>query len=438
MRIEDTDAARCRKEYLNDMLDSLKWLHIVPDECEDTGPHAPYVQSQRRELYHEVAEQLVEQGHAYYCYTSSMQREGEYDRSSRDLSLEQIEQYKKEKIAPVIRLKLPLEGSISFDDLLLGTVSRKFNDMIVDPIIIKSDGMPTYHLANVVDDHGMDITHVLRSQEWVPSTPAHIYMYEVLGWKPPQYCHLSMVLGEDGQKLSKRNGALSIKEMRALGILPEALINYIVLLGWGYDDSREFFTLKELVKLFQKGKMHKSAAKFSMQKLRWFNAHYIRQQEAGELTKRIMPFVLEAYSLEKTHELESRVTRIVPNIQERMELLEDAVTLLAPLFLSPDVRTAVELVDEAQGELYLKGLRCVQAVLEEKGLEDIDELDQCIRLRAKELKLKLSHVFMPLRIAITGSKVSPPILPLLLSIEKKEVFFRLQQFIENLDKRKAQ
>ncbi|MFO8042438.1 MAG: glutamate--tRNA ligase family protein, partial [Alkalispirochaeta sp.] len=271
LRVEDTDQTRFDPRALQDIYDTFAWLGITADESPAAaGEYGPYVQSQRLELYRSHAERLVEAGRAYWDYTSAKRdHEAEADNSvegdagagaagagaagagnsgaasagytyeGRDLSPEQIAEYQAAGVQPVLRLLVPAEGKSEFEDLVLGRIKRKHKDLPPDPILVKSDGFPTYHLANVIDDHLMQITHVLRAQEWVPSTPLHLLIYEAFGWEPPRFAHLPMVMGKDGSKLSKRHGATSLIEFRRQGYLPEAITNYISMLGWAYDDSRE-------------------------------------------------------------------------------------------------------------------------------------------------------------------------------------------------------
>ncbi|HOV64609.1 MAG TPA: glutamate--tRNA ligase, partial [Spirochaetia bacterium] len=259
LRIEDTDQERYYDEALQDLYETFDWLGIHWDEGPDVGgPFGPYVQSERVELYREYAQKLVDAGKAYYCYctperlerirkiqTANKMPPG-YDRHCRSLTDKEIAEYKAQGLKPVIRLAIPLEGSTRFHDELLGDIERENKDVNPDPVLLKSDGFPTYHLANVIDDHLMQITHIMRAQEWIPSGPLHILLYQAFGWEPPKYCHLPMVMGNDGQKLSKRHGATSVREFRKAGYLPEAIINYISLIGWSYDETREFFSKEEL------------------------------------------------------------------------------------------------------------------------------------------------------------------------------------------------
>ncbi len=279
LRVEDTDRERYSEESLKDLYDTLEWLGIDWDEGPGKGgEYGPYVQSERSELYRKYADQLVDEGNAYHCFCTSERlndlRETQkkdkknygYDRHCRNLSEEEIKKKKEEGLKSVIRLKIPLEGKTSFDDLILGTVTRKNKDISPDPVLLKSDGFPTYHLANVIDDHFMGITHILRAQEWIPSGAMHVLLYKAFGWEPPAYCHLPMVMGKDGQKLSKRHGSTSVVDFRNRGYLPEAIINYVTMVGWAYDDSREFFTKEELEKLFTLEKINKAPGVFDYKK----------------------------------------------------------------------------------------------------------------------------------------------------------------------------
>ena len=217
-----------------------------------------------------------------------------YDRHCRNLSEQELRAAEASGLPSVIRLKVPLEGSTTYTDLLLGEITVENKVISPDPVLIKSDGFPTYHMANVVDDHLMEITHIMRGQEWLPSVPVHVILYHALGWEPPVYCHLPMVMGKDGHKLSKRLGSTSVRDFRAQGYLPDALLNCIAMVGWSYDDSRELFTLKELEELFDIERLNKSPGVFDYQKLEWFNGMYIRAKSRKELAELIAPFMKQA------------------------------------------------------------------------------------------------------------------------------------------------
>jgi glutamyl-tRNA synthetase len=260
LRVEDTDQTRFDPRALQDIYDTFAWIGIHWDEGPDVGGgYGPYVQSERSDLYREHAHRLVEEGKAYKCFCTSERldalraeqakdKKGHqgYDRKCRSLS--EAERAAKEAAgeAFVIRFKIPLEGETLVTDEVLGETRRKHVDINPDPVLLKADGFPTYHLANVIDDHEMAITHILRAQEWVSSAALHVLLYQAFGWEAPKFVHLPMVMGKDGSKLSKRHGSTSVIEFRRDGYLPEALVNYVTMVGWGYDETREFFTIEEL------------------------------------------------------------------------------------------------------------------------------------------------------------------------------------------------
>ena len=428
LRIEDTDQERYSPEALDDLYATLEWLGVEYDEGPiKGGAFGPYVQSERFDLYKTYAQKLVEDDKAYYCYCSSerLERVREeqqkaksqyqgYDRHCRNLSAEERAAYEEQGINPVIRLKVPTEGKTSFEDILMGKITRKNSDVSPDPVLLKSDGFPTYHLANVIDDHMMEITHIMRAQEWIPSGPLHILLYEAFGWEPPIYCHLPMVMGKDGQKLSKRHGSTAVAEFRKQGYLPEALLNYVSLVGWSYDGSREFFTKADLEELFSLEKINKAPGVFDYKKLDWFNGQYIRMKSDEELLALLLPYLEETgWPLDD----QAMLLHLTSVAKERLKVLSDIVPLARFLFEEPNwddlsifAAKGVELplaytaLEKAQA-ILLGGL---EAKKEQSAIEE--ELMQL----ANELEMKVNGVFQPLRVAITGSTVS---LPLFDSIE---------------------
>jgi glutamyl-tRNA synthetase len=272
LRVEDTDQERSSNEALQDLYETLDWLGIDCDEGPLVGgAYGPYTQSERIELYKEYAQKLIEDNKAYRCYctperldelrakqVAEKSKQHGYDRHCRHLTDEERQKLEAQGLTSVIRLKVPLEGKTTFHDLLMGDITRRNSDVNPDPVLLKSDGFPTYHLANVIDDHLMNISHIMRAQEWIPSGPLHILLYEAFGWEPPLYCHLPMVMGKDGQKLSKRHGATAVRDFRAKGYLPEALLNYVSMVGWSYDSEREFFSKADLCELFSLEKINKA------------------------------------------------------------------------------------------------------------------------------------------------------------------------------------
>ncbi len=426
LRIEDTDQVRYSDESLQDLYDTFKWLGIEWDEGPDKGGDCgPYVQSERFEMYKEYAEKLVEEGKAYYCYCTPARldklREEQqkdkksqqgYDRHCRDLTAEQRAEYENQGIKPVIRFKIPLDGMVVFHDELLGDVKRKTRDINPDPVLLKSDGFPTYHLANIIDDHHMNITHILRAQEWLPSGPLHILLYKAFEWEPPLYCHLPMVMGKDGQKLSKRHGSTSLRDFIAQGYLPEAIINYVSLIGWSYDDSREFFTKEELEELFTITKLNKAPGVFDYKKLDWFNGQYIRKLSDDELKAKIIPYLAEAGCLENPPApgQSELINGLIPIVKERLKLLSDIVPMTAFLFQDISGYEAEELIPKKQDAASTKEiLQLGRPLIEKVGELDDEQLEEAFKVLSEESGYKLGDLLAPLRVAVTGSRVSPPL-----------------------------
>ncbi len=402
LRIEDTDRKRLVPEALQDIYDTFSWLGFRWDEGPDVGgPSAPYIQSESLDLYRTYADQLLRSGAAYRCYctperleqlrqTQQAEHSGQpaggesaegstqgYDRHCRSLSAEERNAAEASGAPSVIRLAVPLEGVTSFDDVLLGTIQVENRTISPDPVMIKSDGFPTYHMASVIDDQRMRITHVLRGQEWLPSAPINVIVYRALGWEPPRFCHLPMVMGKDGHKLSKRLGATSVRDLRKQGYLPDALLNCIALVGWSYDGSREIFSLKEMEELFDLGKLNKAPGVFDYQKLEWFNGMYIRAKSPTELAGLIAPFLVEAGLPVSDMGLLEGIASLV---RERVKRLTEVPAMVRFLFVDPP-KPSVEalLPKKADVQKAREALARLEAVLPELlGSEEENET----RLRA--------------------------------------------------------
>ena len=322
LRIEDTDQKRLIERSLDSITEGLTWLGLDWDEGiavdeaghalpgQERGDYGPYVQSERQELYRDSARWLVEHGHAYRCFCSpetlaairsERQARGEptgYDRRCRHLSPAESEaklaEFRAEGREPVIRLKVPLEGQVRFTDLVRGEIAIEARTL-EDAVLLKSDGFPTYHLANVVDDHLMAITHILRAEEWIPTAPLHVLLYRAFGWEMPQIAHMVLLLGPDRKKLSKRHGSTRLQEFRDNGILPEALLNYLAIIGWSWDDKTEIFSKEELIEKFDLDRVKAASAIFDHQKLEWMNGHYINHiLTLDGLTERAVPILRDA------------------------------------------------------------------------------------------------------------------------------------------------
>jgi glutamyl-tRNA synthetase len=423
LRIEDTDRTRFVPEALQDIYDTYRWLGFGWDEGPDVGgPKGPYVQSERTAIYREHAERLVASGHAYRCWCTperlEKMREAQaaakgqqgYDRHCRALSATERAAAEASGVKPVIRLAVPADGTTDFTDRLLGDVAWKNADINPDPVLLKSDGFPTYHLANVVDDHLMEITDILRAQEWLASVPLHVQLYRALGWDPPRFCHLPMVLGKDGQKLSKRHGATSVREFRRQGYLPDALVNYLALVGWSYDDARELFSLADLERLFDAAKLNKAPAVFDYQKLDWFNGTYLRSKSRGEAAALIRPSLEEAGFPRARLSDAGFLEGVAALVQERVKLLSEVPDMVRYLFDGPAAYAAGDLVAKKSDPARTTGmLEAMKPFVASAAGADTAAFDAGARALAEAQGVRLGDLLMPLRVAITGSKVSPPL-----------------------------
>jgi glutamyl-tRNA synthetase len=430
LRLEDTDRTRSEDCYVQNLYDTFEWLGIKWDEGPDNGgAFGPYVQSERSALYQKYARELLDKGRAYYCFCSAeriekvrQEREAAhssetgYDRLCRSIDPQEAARRAGGGEACTVRLKIPLGEATCFHDHLLGDIEWKNDDINPDPVLLKSDGFPTYHLANVVDDHLMEISHVLRAQEWLSSTPLHVIMYQSFGWLPPEFCHLPMVMGQDGKKLSKRHGATSIDEFRKQGYLPDALLNYVALLGASYEEGKEVYTLDELAGCFSLEKLNKAPAVFDYKKLEWYNGQYIRMKSDDALAGLCLPFAVDAGlfggdKCEPSTQQMKVFTAAMPLVKERLVFLGEVPEKIAYLFNEPPVPAAEEFIPKKSDiantiELLRHGLEIVKPLAEALSDEDAENF---IKAEAEKRGVKLGDLMMPLRVAITGSRVSPPL-----------------------------
>ncbi|MDR0598926.1 MAG: glutamate--tRNA ligase [Treponema sp.] len=434
LRLEDTDRTRYDPAYEQNLYDTFAWLGLAWDEGPRRGgPSAPYVQSERTGLYRKYAEELLEKGGAYRCFCTgerlervraereaARSAETGYDRRCRGLGPEESARRAAAGEGFTIRLRIPLEEEpgggggprvTRFTDKLLGDIEWKNADINPDPVLLKSDGFPTYHLANVVDDHLMGITHVLRAQEWLSSTPLHVILYRAFGWEPPVFCHLPMVMGQDGKKLSKRHGATSIDEFRRAGYLPEALLNYVALLGCSYEEGRDLYSLAELEARFSLDRLNKAPAVFDYKKLEWYNGQYIRMKNSEELAALSLPYAVEGGLFgggEPGEEQRALYTAAMGLVRERANLLPDIPAKLGYLFSDPAVPPGGELIPKKGGaEGALRSLRLARELIPLLAAADDEEAERLVKERAEGVKL--GDFLMPLRAALTGARVSPPL-----------------------------
>lgn len=424
LRIEDTDRERLVAGSLERLLNDFRDYGLNWDEGPRVGgKFGPYIQSERLELYRKYALELVSKGHAYYCFCSKERLEEikkkqleekrlpGYDRNCRNLSDEDVSQKLKQKKPYVIRLKVPDGEQIVFNDLVRGEI-RTNSITLDDQVLLKSDGFPTYHLAVVVDDHLMEITHIIRANEWIPSTPKHVLLYQFFGWKMPAIAHLSVFLSPDGQgKMSKRKGSVSARAFLEDGYLPEAMLNYLMLLGWNPGGERELFTLSEFVEEFDLKNLNKSNQKFTYEKLDWFNQQYIRSLDDVTLGLRIAKF---------SKRDEAEISKTLPLVKDRMVTLKDFDELTAYFFETPTIEP--DLLKK-----YPESINVLNHVIEILDkIWDGKTLEEKARVYCSENNIKVGDYFMILRIAVTGKPNTPPIWEVMEVLGKKETLDRLK------------
>lgn len=418
LRIEDTDQERKVEGAVDIIYQTMKRAGLIHDEGPDIGgEYGPYVQSERKEMYLPYAKQLIDMDKAYYCFCSKerldMLRENAdepgagYDRHCRNLSKEEVEQKLSEGVPYVIRQKMPLEGVTTFEDAVYGSISVD-NSELQDQILIKADGFPTYNFANVIDDHTMNITHVVRGSEYLSSTPKYNLLYEAFGWEIPTYIHLPLIMGknDDGttSKLSKRHGATSFEELVKKGYLPEAIINYIALLGWAPKDNREIFSLQELTENFSIDGISKSPAVFDYDKLEWFNGEYIKAMTTEQFAA-----VCEPYFKQALGELPLDRIKLASILQQRTTKLTDIPEKIAFFAHQPDydkelfVNKKSKTTLENSPSLLKAGIEALKGLTEWNH----DSIHDCLMNLAVTLGVKNGTAMWPVRIAASGMAVTP-------------------------------
>ncbi|MDY0018990.1 MAG: glutamate--tRNA ligase [Anaerolineae bacterium] len=422
LRIEDTDQTRYVPNAVQVITDSLRWLGLDWDEGPDVGgPYGPYVQSQRLALYKEKAEELIERGWAYRCNCTPERlervREAQRARGLPPMYDGHCRELAPDAISPdephVIRLKIPREGQTVVHDLLKGDIAFE-NALIDDQVLLKSDGYPTYHLAVVVDDHMMDITHIIRADEWLPSTPKHVLIYQAFEWEAPTFVHVPLVMGDDGKKLSKRHGAASVDDFRKQGYVAEAVFNFLTLLGWapGEGEEQEIFSREELIEHFDLHHINLAPAVFAYDKLDWMNGVYIRAMSEEALLERLIPFWQEAGLIPAPVPAEMMETLriLVPLVQERLKRLQDVVELTD--FIFNDIETAsgeALLGKNMTPEQSLEALKAAHTLLSKTLSFDAETLEPQMRQLAEDLGLKTGQLFTIIRVAVSNKKVAPPL-----------------------------
>ena len=426
LRIEDTDRTRLVEGAIDKVYEALDWLQIAPDESpKEGGSYAPYIQSERLPLYQKYVQQLLDSSHAYHCFCTRERLEQvretqmknkeqpKYDRLCLALAKEDIEKKLAAGESYTVRMKVPDNEEVTFYDLARGDITFQTNQ-IDDQVILKSDGYPTYHMAVVVDDHLMKITHVFRGEEWISSTPKHILLCSYLGWKMPEVAHLQLFRNPDKSKMSKRKGDVSVESYKEKGFLPEALINYMGLLGNPNKENRDIFDIAYLIENFSFKRIPLTGPVFDVKKLEWMNGMYIRNMDTKELAKRIEPYL----HINTKAKDEAFFIASLALIQERLKRFDEGDELLDLFYNRPsiDLKEKTDMLKDMMG--YIKN-----------DIDDATKLEADIREYATEKGLKAGEVFTILRDSVTGKKATPPLIPVIQVLGKEETLLRIQNSI---------
>ena len=448
LRIEDTDQTRFQQDALEEIFESMKWLGLEWDEGpEKGGEYGPYVQSERTDLYRKFTNQLIEEKKAYRCFCTperlnqvreeqqknKMQQGSGYDRHCRDLSADEEKKLLDAGTPFVVRLKIPDNKTITFTDMVRGDISYE-SGVLDDIVLLKSDGFPTYHLANVVDDYHMKISHVMRGDEWIASTPKHIVLYEAFGWAPPVFAHLPVILAEGGGKLSKRKGAASVLDYQKSGYLPEALLNFLSLLGWNPGDDREIMPCSEIVEAFTLDRISPKPSVFDEKKLEWMNGNYMAEYSSEELISIVKPAWDEAgWTKNSSDEYIKKVVDMMKGRSKKVTDLQDGVGFF---FEDPS---------EYDPKASKKGLKAgVEKILkaladELEKTESFEEsaLEALYEKLAAELEVSAGKLFLPTRISLSGGSAGPGVYEMVALLGREIVCRRMRAAAEWIEKRDA-
>ncbi|MBN2284293.1 MAG: glutamate--tRNA ligase [Deltaproteobacteria bacterium] len=436
LRIEDTDQKRSIPGALENLIGTLRAVGLDYDEGPDAGGDAgPYIQSERLELYREYTDRLIESGHAYYCFCTEerldelreMQRKTKrptmYDGKCRDLPRRVVDENLEKDVPRVVRLKYPREGRVVFDDIIRGKVAMD-NSQMDDQVLLKSDGFPTYHLASVVDDHLMSISHVIRGEEWLSSVPKHLYLYESFGWQPPEFAHLPLLLNSDRSKLSKRQGDVAVESYLASGYLPEALLNFIALLGWHGPDDRELYTLKELEEVFTLDRINKAGAIFDIEKLNWMGGQYIRRLPLEYVAEQAKPY-FENAGIDIGED--AKYLKVITIARDYISRLSDIVNHARMFYEDPTL--SEEDLEFITGDPSQAIYAFWAAALKKQRAWTLEELSLLVKQSMKELGIKGKDFYFPLRLALFGSCHGPDIPTLVDALGRDESIRRIEALL---------
>ena len=436
LRVEDTDQTRSKPEWERQIMDGLRWLGLDWDEGPDVGgPYGPYRQSERTEIYQKYTQQLLDAGHAYRCFATAdelaelraqqmaKKETPRYDGRHRDLPKETVDAWMAEGKPHVVRMKVPQPGSTIVNDRLRGAIPFD-HSQVDDQVLLKSDGFPTYHLANVVDDHLMEISHVIRAEEWISSTPKHVLLYEMFGWTAPEFIHMPLLFNRDKTKISKRKSPVSILDYQQRGYLPKAVLNYLALLGMTMPDEREVFSFDEFAEALSWDRVNVKGAIFDIDKMTWLNGKYLREVESDEA------FVT---ALREQVFSEEKLRAMIPLFKERIDKFEDFVPSSA-YFFSGDVALDPELM-KPKSRTFKETQQALEKLVERIETQvdfSPEALEQVTRAFADETEWKTKELFMPVRVALTGRKASPGLFEVMAVLGRALTRRRLRQAVETL------
>ena len=442
LRIEDTDRNRYVEGAAENLISTLNWVGLDYDEGPaKEGNCGPYYQSQRLNIYKEYSQKLINNKNAYYCFCSSerlteireqQQKQGlqpKYDKHCLNLSQEEINKNLRDNLPYVIRLNVPAEQKIVIQDIIRGTVEFESN-IIDDQVLIKSDGYPTYHLANVIDDHLMKITHVIRGEEWLSSTPKHILLYEFFGWEKPVFAHLPLLLNSDRSKLSKRQGDVAVEDYKAKGYLKEALINFVALLGWTAGDDKEFYYLNELIEKFSLERVNKSGAIFNVEKLDWLNAEHLRNKSNSDLLSLLKEEIQNSKFKDQNY-TDEYLIKVIEAMRERVSFIKEYLEK-SPYFFEAPVSFEEETIKKRwkdDSADLLKKLSEKISSLENPYKEDYEA---ALKSTAEELQIGNGKLIHPLRLAVSGMGSGPGVFDIVDIIGQKETLDRINFAVETI------
>ncbi len=445
LRIEDTDRSRFVEGAMENLYTSLTAMGLVPDEGYapngDTGDFGPYIQSKRREKHLAYAYELIEKDHAYYCFCDAEELKQVADEQRknkqptmnsgkcRELDKKLAESRAAAGESNVIRLRTPKEGSIKMHDLIRGEIEIGW-DQVDDQVLIKSDGYPTYHLAATCDDHDMEISHVIRGEEWISSLPKHMYLYECFGWEAPGFAHLPLLLNPDKSKLSKRQGDVAVEDFLAKGYLPEALINFVALLGWNPSGDQEIYTMDELAGKFDITKVNKGGAVFNIEKLDWMNGQYLKKLDQETFAKEAEPF-LQDFPGEEEQKL-----RAAQIFQDRICVTSELEELVKGLLCGCEQYPAERLVwkksTKEEAIERLAGMREFISTWEEKDFSTIEDIEKKVKGFIQDNGWGNGDTLWPLRVALSGQEKSPSPFEYLFVFQKEECLRRIDAALQIL------